>query len=154
MKKILLLLLVSTFAAVSCSDDTAKSSDIVGTWVRDNITACSIETNSVDAVKYINADIESYNKTIKDTYVFSESGRVLFIDTTYTDESMFEVADTTITFGYANGENVIVPISISDNRLSLFTDETEYYQDWIDFLFPDRNIEVSKVITKYTYVKK
>lgn len=154
MKKILFLLFVSVFVAVSCSDDTTKSSDIVGTWARESITVCSIETNNTQAVKFIDTDIRSYNKKATDKYIFSENGLVLFIDTAYTDESMFEVTDTTIVFSYSNGENTVVPMSILDNKLSLFTDETEYYQDWINFLFPDKNIEVSKVITKYTYQKK
>lgn len=154
MKKILLLLFVLTFVAVSCNDDTAKSSNIEGAWVRANISAFSIKTNNAEVVDFIAKDIDSYNKKVKDTYIFSNNGRVMYVDSDYTDESMFQVGDTTITFSYTNGENVVVPTLISDNTLSLFTDETEYYQDWINFLFPDKDIEISNVITKYTYVKK
>lgn len=153
MNRILLFLLVLPFLAISCSEGNTENSDIVGTWVRESITPCEVVTDNTEATNFIYADVRSYDSDVKDSYIFSENGRVLFLDSVYTDESLYQIQDTTITFAYPNGENVVVPIFIADNTFSLFTDETEYYQKWIDFVFPTKEIEVSKVITRYTYLK-
>lgn len=154
-KKIVPLLLFISMAMMSCSDGSeSKNKDIVGAWVRESVSPCEVVTNSESVDRFIYADIKSYNRSKVDSYIFSKNERVLFIDSTYSEESMYQFADTAIVFSYPNGENITVPTTLASDKFSLYTDETQYYQDWVDLLFPDKQIEVSKVTTRYTYRKK
>lgn len=150
-----LLLMLCTHTLTSCTDaNDGKQNEIIGTWERESISPSEVDANSVDVQRFIYSDIKSYNRRTIDSYIFSKNERVLFIDSTYSEESMYQLSDTAIIFSYPNGETIKVPATILGDRLSLYTDETQYYQDWIDYLFPEKKIEITKVLTKYTYRRR
>ena len=156
MKKVLLILIVFPFILASCSkkSDDLNDSGIVGTWVFHSTFAQEVKTNNVDATKQIKDDIASYNEKNEDTYIFTAEGIVVMMDGDYSlnGKYIFENGLLTVT---VMGKVAVNSVNLSGNTFTSDTDETEYYQEVIEYLLPNvKDVIVSKVIARYTFKRK
>jgi hypothetical protein len=141
--------MVFPFILSSCSkDDNYSNSDIVGTWILSHCTVKEVKTNNDKATQAIQHDIVTYSDD--EMLSFTEDGK--FISSEGNGTYSLNGNKLTLT---AYGESKTVTVNLSDNTFSVDVDETEYYQDEIEYLVPnEKNVIVSKVITTYTYEKK
>lgn len=163
MKKILMILVVLPFIFASCSDDDDDilKSDIVGTWVQESVVPKEVKTNNEVATKAIKDDIISYNQNNTEMFVFSDDGKITLIydDGDYT-EGTYSLSGNKLTMsilGESNSTyiNFSTYINLSGNTFKSDIDETEFYQEAIEYLIENSNdVVVSKVITTYTYKRK
>ncbi len=157
MKKILMILVVLPFIFASCSDDDDDilKSDIVGTWVQESVVPKEVKTNNEVATKAIKDDIISYNQNNTEMFVFSDDGKITLIDDDgdYT-EGTYSLSGNKLTMSIL-GESNSTYINLSGNTFKSDIDETEFYQEAIEYLIENSNdVVVSKVITTYTYKRK
>lgn len=154
MKKLLLLLLVFPLFIASCSDDDDDytNSDLVGTWVLQSSTAKEVKTNNDKATQAIKDDIAEFND--EESYVFSSDGKFTSSDGEDEVSGTYNLKGNTLTLTVYGG-SMSTSIHLSGNTFSSDIDETEYYQDEIEYLVPNETgISVSKVVTTYTYKRK
>lgn len=155
MKKFLLLLILVPFLFVSCSsdDDDTITSGIVGTWVTESVTPKDVKTNDEALSTAIKKDITSYGN---ETYVFTNDGKVTINDEDDVITANYSLKGNMLTISLM-GESNTIKINLSANRFSADVDETEMYQEMIDFFVPEgtaKDFEVSKVISSYVYKRK
>lgn len=153
MKKLLLLLLFIPLFLNSCSDDDNKNYDLAGTWVFESYTAKEIKTNNSNATQAIKKKIaETTDSCI---YVFLPDGTFTFIDEDDISSGTYELKGNTLTIKEENKKSVSIKINLNENTFSSDRDETEKYQNMIKYLVPnEKDVIISKVITKYTYKRK
>lgn len=156
MKRTLLILalLPLLFATCSDDDDDASKSGIVGTWVQESVVPKEVKTNSEVATKAIKDDIISYNDN-NDRFIFSDDGRLTMLDEDgYYEEARYSLSGNKLTVTIP-GESNSITIKLSGNTFSADIDETEFYQEIIDYIVSNADdVVVSKVITTYTYKRK
>lgn len=151
MKKVLFLLLVFPFVYSSCSDDddNYSNAEIVGTWILQSSTAKEVVSNNDRATQAIKGDISSSNDD--ETFIFTPDGRIIVSDGKDTASGTYRLKGNKLTLDIS-GDRGTIDISISGNTFSADADETEYYQDQVNYLVPnEKDVVVSKVITSYTY---
>ncbi len=155
MRKFLLLLILLPLLFVSCSSDNddPTTSDIVGTWVTESVSPKTVDTNDETLNKAIIKDIASFGN---ETFVFTSDGKVTMDDGDDIITANYSLKNNMLTISFM-GQSNSVAINLSANRFTADIDETEYYQEIIDFLVPDATatgLEVSKVISSYVYKRK
>lgn len=154
MKKLLLLLLVLPFL-VSCSDDddNYSNSDIVGTWLLQSSTAKEVTTNNERATQAIKDDIAGF--TSDEVMTFTSDGQVTGSSDGEQISGTYSLRGNTLTLNILQLGSASINIRISNNTFSYDLDETEDYQDYVNYLVPNETgVVVSKVITTYTYRKR
>ena len=88
-------------------------------------------------------------------FVFSDDGKITLIydDGDYT-EGTYSLSGNKLTMSIL-GESNSTYINLSGNTFKSDIDETEFYQEAIEYLIENSNdVVVSKVITTYTYKRK
>ena len=156
MRKFLLLLILLPLLFVSCSsddDDDKTTSGIVGTWVTESVSPKTVDTNDEALTTAINENIASFGN---ETFVFTNDGKVTMDDGDDIITVNYSLKGNMLTLSFM-GESNTVPIYLSANKFTADIDETEEYQEMIDFLIPGataQGLKISKVITSYSFKRK
>ena len=176
MKNLYLLLLVFPLIFASC-DDEKNNNNVVGeSWIS-KYTDADIETNNPKATQVI---VDYLSDMHKETYVFLENGKfnhrgslsliitrwrpsvipslylkevINNIEAYYNYEGTYLNKNNQVTVKSNKGEFTFT-LSADKSSFNTTTDETEFYQQIINYLLPEETgVIVSKVIVKQNYKK-
>lgn len=154
MKKIFLFFLLAIF--VGCSDDdndNVINRNIVGSWTLESTSPKEVLTNNDKATQAIKDDIESYIGDSSESYIFTSDGKVTALDGKIELSGTYKLKGNILIIDIY-GETFFQAIRLTESTFSGDIDETEYYQENIQYLVPnEHNVSVKKVITTYNYKK-